>query len=52
MNRLFALVLMLCGVAVAQDASLYITNDSKGGGFAMLAADADSLRRQGRTGVR
>jgi len=36
MNRLLALVLMLCGVAVAQDASLYITNDSKGSGFAML----------------
>lgn len=35
MKHLLALVLMFAGVAVAQDASLYIVNDSKGGGFAM-----------------
>src|SRR4029077_1718095 len=35
MNRLLALVMCLCGAAVAQEKSLYITNDSKGGAFAM-----------------
>jgi hypothetical protein len=30
MKRLLALILMLGGVAVAQDATLYIVNDSKG----------------------
>ena len=35
MKRLLALILMFGGGAVAQDATLYIVNDSKGGGFAM-----------------
>ena len=35
MKQLLVLILMFGGIAVAQDATLYVVNDSKGGGFAM-----------------
>lgn len=35
MKQLLALILMFGGIAVAQDATLYVVNDSKGGDFAM-----------------